>query len=342
MTTCGGSLDKAGAYIVEDLGPGARSVYRPFHDLLAAHLRGQPSAQARSRRSRGRQRLAASAAPGPRRPSPARCSAPCQLTRSARRHWRSAHPYLRTYLAQHAAAAGPGTLPALAHDADFLAVADPATLTPLLPPTDPELRDIARAYRRARPLLGDDPYANAAYLQEAALAADRHPHRSGRTDIRLLYRTRLASVRRDDSLLTLTGHTGQVTSVAFGTGPDGRLLLASGSDDGTVRLWDPATGAPVGTPLTGHTGSVNSVAFGTGPDGRLLLASGSDDGRCGCGTRSPAPRSARRSPATPAPVVAVRSRSAPAPGGRPLLASGGDDGTVRLWDPVTGTRSDRR
>ena len=34
--------DRAGAYIVEDLGPGGRSVFRPFHELLAAHLRGQP------------------------------------------------------------------------------------------------------------------------------------------------------------------------------------------------------------------------------------------------------------------------------------------------------------
>ena len=59
--------------------------------------------------------------------------------------------------------------------------------------------------------------------------------------------------------------------------PDGRALLASGSDDDTVRLWDPATGAPVGEPLTGHTGAVTAVAFGAAADGRALLASASDD-----------------------------------------------------------------
>jgi len=63
----------------------------------------------------------------------------------------------------------------------------------------------------------------------------------------------------------------EVWSVAFS--PDG-TVLASGSHDGVVRLWNPSTGKLVGK-LTKHTAPVVSVAFSE--NGRWL-ASGSWDG----------------------------------------------------------------
>ncbi|MFN8443801.1 MAG: BTAD domain-containing putative transcriptional regulator [Caldilineaceae bacterium] len=69
---------------------------------------------------------------------------------------------------------------------------------------------------------------------------------------------------------TLTGHTHFVAAVAFS--PDG-TLLASGSVDYSVRVWDVAEGITRYT-LVGHSDDVNCVAFS--PDG-AILASGSND-----------------------------------------------------------------
>ena len=76
-----------------------------------------------------------------------------------------------------------------------------------------------------------------------------------------------------ESLLvkTLTGHTDCVLSVTYS--PDGKKL-ASGSYDGTVRIWDVGRGECERT-LTGHTNWVLSVTYS--PDGKKL-ASGSKDG----------------------------------------------------------------
>ncbi len=78
-------------------------------------------------------------------------------------------------------------------------------------------------------------------------------------------------VNWDTAATTSGGHDRDVYSVAFF--PDGRKL-ASGSVDGTVRVWDTKLAKQISGPFTVHTATVRSVAVS--PDGRLI-ASGSDD-----------------------------------------------------------------
>ena len=69
---------------------------------------------------------------------------------------------------------------------------------------------------------------------------------------------------------TLEGHTDAVRSVAFS--PEGEML-ASGSFDGTIKLWDVADGQLVNT-LEGHEEAVRGVAFS--PDGTRLASASFD------------------------------------------------------------------
>ncbi|MDZ8134428.1 MAG: serine/threonine-protein kinase [Nostoc sp. DedQUE04] len=71
-------------------------------------------------------------------------------------------------------------------------------------------------------------------------------------------------------LSTLSGHAWAVLTVAFS--PDGQIL-ATGSDDNTIKLWEVNTGRLICT-LVGHSWSVVAVAFTA--DGETLLSASCD------------------------------------------------------------------
>ena len=136
--------------------------------------------------------------------------------------------------------------------------------------------------------------------------------------------TALAQDQSKPAVFPQLGHSWPVLSIAFS--PDGKVL-ASGSRDETVKLWDVASGRQLRT-LSGHGSWVNSIAFS--PDGKVL-ASGSGDKTIKLWDVASG-RELRSLSGHTDWVFSV----AFSPDGK-VLASGSYDSTIKLWDVASGS-----
>ncbi|MGH8904275.1 MAG: trypsin-like peptidase domain-containing protein, partial [Egibacteraceae bacterium] len=298
----------AANFLVESAGEGARSTYRLFHQALGdALVRARADTVVAVDDERA-------------------------LTRAfhaygARVGWDTAPAYVFRSLPGHAVRAG--VVDELLADDEYLLYADLRRLTPAAArAATPAGRRRARLLHLTPQAIAADPADRAALLSvtEAleglgSAYRDRPP--------RLPYRARWGAVAPRAERAVLEGHTGGVWAVCPVT-VDGQGMLASAGDDGTVRIWDTATGEQRRA-LEGRSGGVWAVCPVT-VDGQVLLAGAGADGAVRIWD-----------PATGEQRALLEGRTgwvwAVCPvtvDGQVLLASAGADGAVRIWDPATG------
>ena len=126
----------------------------------------------------------------------------------------------------------------------------------------------------------------------------------------------------------LDGHPATVTAAAVAE-VDGRSVIVTASFDGTMRMWDAATGAQIGDSVEG-CGRALAVDV---VDGRPVVVAGTPTSPTGCSLliRDLTDRTPVGEPLVGHTMMAGAIHTTVSDG-RPIAVSAGADGTVRLWD----------
>ncbi|MEU3188589.1 hypothetical protein ABZ707_31000 [Streptomyces sp. NPDC006923] len=254
--------------------------------------------------------------------------------------WQAAPPYLYRHAIEHAAAAGRAD--ELLTDPELLVHgATDAVLAACALAGTPHARAAADVYRASvgshrhtdtearRQLLAVDA---ARFRVPALLAALTEPLEPAR------WRPRWATGTQVSPALRNSFRAGPVDALAC-TQDETRPLVVTGGSDGTVSVWDLATGRRTHGPLPGHTGRVLAVACTRLRDGRPVAVSADSetllvwDLASGLPLGKPLTGSAGR----------MRSLACARIAGRSVAVTAGRDaarvrGVVEVWDLDAGRR----